>query len=411
MIDKLLQSLLVFCSYFVPKNPNFILLGAGDTEDAFRGNPKYFYFYLSKSEEVSNIKSNWITSDKSLYQKLKKVGLPVVYKYSLKGFYFILRSQYLIVECSIRDVTYTHWFCNSFGRFSIIQAWHGVPLKNIGADIDRDKKSLGKKIKRKIRDRIYFLDDDFLNPKSKYKFVCSTSKSVSKKLETAFPNRKIKTTGYPRNDIFFKESMRCENYKEKFNLKFYDKIFLYAPTWRDGMKEITPFSRKTVESLNNFLLKNNYFFLVKRHPWTSKISNLENFDNIIDVTESAQDIQELLVDIDVLITDYSSVFFDFMLANNPIIFYPYDYEQYIKNCREMYYDYFEDLPGPFAKSEMEFLGLVKNIGNYFQDYSYKKKYKTFKDKIHKYQDSSSSKRLLEEINKLKNEKSNYLRNF
>jgi CDP-glycerol glycerophosphotransferase (TagB/SpsB family) len=392
IVHKCLQTLLVLLSYLVPKDERLILCGCQD--ESFKGNPKYFYLYLQRNN--GEYRSLWVTGDGRVFKELYDAGMQVVHKYSPRGFWAILRAKWLVVEVSIQDISYATWICNSIGRFNLIQTYHGTPLKFIGEDAKGVQKRMGTKIKMFLRN-LPFVSDVFLDPEAKVRFICSASQAVSKNLESAFPHRGIKITGYPRNDIFFDKQLAFNNYNKIFDLESYHKVITYVPTWRDVVGGPRPFSEEFLMKLNDFLIENNYIFLFKKHVLAKDMPATTHLSNIRNVSEEVTDIQEVLIYTDVLITDYSSVFFDFVLTNKPIIFYPYDYEFYTKHCRGMYYSYFDELPGPFAGNEEELLKAVENVDDWFTVAEYKKKYELFKNEFNLYKDKNSSERLYNEI--------------
>src|SRR5207245_1086903 len=95
----------------------------------------------------------------------------------------------------------------------------------------------------------------------------------------------------------------------------------------------------------------------------------------------------------ILITDYSSVFFDFMLLDRPVIFYPYDFDEFLIESTHLYYDYYKELPGPFAKNEEELFELIKTIELIFNQKEYREKYDKFKNRFNYYKDGKSCERL------------------
>ena len=146
-------------------------------------------------------------------------------------------------------------------------------------------------------------------------------------------------------------------------------------------------------------MENNYLFLIKGHYWGKSNVNMKNRSNVIDVSKNVSDIQDLLIHTGTLITDYSSVLFDFVLLDRPIILYPYDFEEFLEN-RSMYYDYYQDLPGPFAKNEADLFGLIKAIDSVFNNKEYKERYQKFKDRFNFYKDGKSCERLYEYLLKI-----------
>jgi len=131
-------------------------------------------------------------------------------------------------------------------------------------------------------------------------------------------------------------------------------------------------------------------------PKNELLDKFKNFKYINFLDEI--DVAEVLANTDILITDYSSVFFDYLLTDNPIIFAPFDYEKYLTKDRELYYDYDEVTPGPKCKNWAEVLEWVFK----FKDNSelYKDERKKVKDRFHKYHDNKSCDRVYKEIMKL-----------
>jgi CDP-glycerol glycerophosphotransferase len=361
-------------SYIIPKNKKQILLGS-DKGLKFMGNPRYFYLYLLKNKTHFD-RIFWITADKKIFLYLKERKYPILYLYSWKAFVAILRSNYLITSHFIGDVSYVGIL---FGKFNKIETWHGTPIKQIYESMS-NRKTLVSKIKFLL----------MLKERKSYKLLLTTSEEPKKIFETRYKN--VRILGYPRNDVFFNSELILEDYGKKFNLNKYDKIILYCPTYRDIPPSKIPFTDNSLLTMNDYLTQNNYLLLIKSHYWKRSNVDIRNYSNIIDVSEKVSDIQDLLIHVDVLITDYSSVAFDFALLDKPIIFYPYDYNEYLEN-RILYMDYYTDLPGPFAKNEDELFELIQSIDYIFNGTEYKEKYVKFKKRFNYYVDGKSSERL------------------
>jgi len=226
-----------------------------------------------------------------------------------------------------------------------------------------------------------------------YHTILAASEETKRIFNKVFVNKNISILGYPRNDVFFDNTILYDNYEKNLNLDKYEKVILYCPTFRDNPSSKIVFSADFLEKLNHYLKDLNYVFLIKKHINEKQIFNVNNFSNIIDVSEKVEDVQDLLVFTDFLITDYSSVFFDFVLLDRPIIFYCYDFKEYLKNSRDMYYDYFEEIPGPFAKNQDELFQLLTSTEKLFIQKEYKEKYELFRKKFNYYLDGQSSERL------------------
>lgn len=378
----LLNFILSFMSYIIPKKENSYLLGSKDCSKFF-GNPKYFFLYLCKYQNDCNF--YWITSNKKILKDLKTRNLPVLYLYSLNGFIGILRSKFLIFTHGISDLSYSIMLP---GKFNKIQTWHGTPLKKIEKgsikNLDFTQKLLQRFIVNSKENRSYHT-------------ILAASEETKRIFNKVFENKNVSILGFPRNDVFFNNAILYDNYEKTLNLNKYEKVILYCPTFRDNPSSKIVFSADFLEKLNNYMKDLNYIFLIKKHINEKQIFNVNNFSNIIDVSDKVEDVQDLLVFTDILITDYSSVFFDFVLCDRPIIFYCYDFKEYLKNSRDMYYDYFEEMPGPFAKNQDELFQLLTSIEKLFIQNEYKEKYELFRKKFNYYLDGQSSERLYEHL--------------
>jgi CDP-glycerol glycerophosphotransferase (TagB/SpsB family) len=382
--NYLIKLLLAFFSFFIPKNNKILLFSSVGNYDfpiflneddyQFKESPKYLAIYSAKN--FKNFKSYFHCPNKNLFKSLEeKEIIPVRGVFS---FWVMLRAKYLFID--------NNNFFNPnpsflFGRFNFIQCWHGTPLKKMGEDIliKKRKFSLVKKIEE-----------------NKYDMVVSNCPYSSKIFKKLFSSSKILETGYPRNDIFkFPDFFSIEKLKEKINLNKYNKIFLYAPTFRKLKENTNPFSGIFLKKINDIMLSDNSIFLIKQHPYASSIEGLDKFSRIIDISEIVNDIQEVLIYTDILITDYSSVFFDYSLLNKPMIFFAKDLDDY-DNDRGLYLNYRKEMPGPIIENDKEFLKLLNNYKILYSKNNINK-IRIFKNKFNKYQDGKNCERLFKKL--------------
>src|SRR5699024_1529016 len=141
------------------------------------------------------------------------------------------------------------------------------------------------------------------------------------------------------------EKNTAQQIKEKYQLSRFSNIITYAPTFRDH-ETFEPFSSDFWSELNNLMVEKNECLLIKKHPSDKLLKIPNSFSNVQDVSSLIDDMQELLLITDILITDYSSISTDFALTNRPILIYVYDFEPYLATCRKMIYDLEETLPKP-----------------------------------------------------------------
>lgn len=387
IIGLLLNAVLFTLSWVVPKKKNTILCGGGMAE-RFSGNPKYFFLYLHKLKASNQLPFDeyaWITKSTKVYKALQEQNLPVIDGLSLKGFWQILRSEVLVIESGPamkkfgHDIGYQRLF---MGNFKIVQTWHGSGGKRILLDALKDR-GFNSPI-----DYIYF----YLERMELRNLGCilTMGKREKKFMLQAFDNPNVKILGYPKNDLLV-QGLEAWGYQKEWDN--YSKVILYAPTFRDTSSNKKAFSDTFLKKLNQLMVEKNWIFLVKKHPFDINLNIPSHYSNIKDVTSRYDDIQILLAQTHLLISDYSSVSIDFLLTKNPMIFYAYDYEEYKKLSRKLHYDLLEDAPGAICRTEDELYHTIQDID--INASNYKEIYQQNIDIFHTYQDGKSCQRLLE----------------
>mgnify|MGYP000995975633 CR=1 FL=1 len=333
---------------FMPliKPQKIILMANG--MNTFDGNTKYLFEYFNSTSKIHDeYKYYWITNRKDEYKRLKEKYERIIYAYSLEGIITAIKSKVFVITISPNDIIPGIFIGKN--RI-IIQTWHGTPIKTLGKKAD--KYYSYKEIRKQI--------DSCFNKKNTY--VVSGGKYIDYLFNECFEveEDKFLKFGYPRNDLFTTVNNIVN--KDALLVGPGSKLILYCPTWREKNNfEFLNFSDGNLVEFNQFLKENNLTFMVKLHPlYGNKIKFNDELSNIC-VYESKVNIdtQELLLLTDILITDYSSVYFDYILMDKPVIFIPYDYEEYMKN-RDFLYDYFENTPGPKVYSFSELKAAIKN---------------------------------------------------
>ena len=363
-----LRNLASFICYWmftgVPKKKN-IWVFSGFNKRGYMDNCKYLYEWVV--EHHPEINAYWLTLDNAVYNKLKAENKPV-----LK-----MRTWECIKIMSRAKVAFTdHFVMSDYDNFSgfndnvkVVQLWHGVGLKAIGnlenTDVSgvmfssdmfsKKNENIIKRIKKKL---LYFRHAYFREKFEKYfMLVCPGNERV---LQIAKPwhitQEQCFFSGHPRNIFLHLHKKSKENYIK----------ILYAPTYRwnsekekkmiDNLIKAFDLIEKTMKDLNGQ-------FVIRLHPHTwrnyaGQINNaLKNYQHIIYDTE--KDIYTTLVSYSIIISDYSSIAYDFVLLNRPIIFYCPDLEEFIKNEDKLNYDYMAYSPGPKTKNWKDTLLEVK----------------------------------------------------
>ena len=202
--------------------------------------------------------------------------------------------------------------------------------------------------------------------------------------------------GYPRNDFLY--NFKTEDVikvKEKLNIPSGKKVILYAPTWRDNQHNSNMgYTYKT--EVNFDLLKeklqNDYIILFRAHYLVANSFDFEKYKGFIYDVSRVDDINDLYIISDMLITDYSSVFFDYANLKRPIVFYMYDFEEYRDELRGFYID-IKELPGKITKTETELIEAIDNT----KEFIYDEKYRKFNEKFNYLDDGQAAKRVVEKL--------------
>ena len=356
--------------------------------------PKAIYNYIIKQPEFNDFKFIWVFKDTKNRKNFFKDPRTEIVKYDSKKYYqYFAQAKYWVINFRLSD-------CIIKKKNQVfIQCWHGTPLKRLGCDIKIDG---GNKLSSK-RD-IYKI---YTNDAKKYDYFISPSKFCTEKFISAFNldklNKKdiIVEKGYPRNDFLYNFNQEdIIKIKEKLNLPKDKKIILYAPTYRDNQHKL---GKGYVLDLQLDLEKlkkelgNEYVILMRLHYLVANKLDLTNLNDFAYDVSKYDDINELYIISDILVTDYSSVFFDYANLKRPIIFYMYDLKEYQCEIRDFYID-LDELPGPIIEREEDLINSIKNIKEYNKKYN--DKYVKFSKKYNYLDDGQAAKRVVEECIKV-----------
>ncbi|MBO8132044.1 MAG: CDP-glycerol glycerophosphotransferase family protein [Candidatus Marinimicrobia bacterium] len=371
-------------SSLIPKNSNVWVFGAWYGQK-YSDNSKAVFEFVNKKNK--NIKAIWLSKNKKVIKKLRQLGYKAHYPYGIFGYLYCLRAGKCIVSSSF--ITDVNKFAISKNTKKIL-LWHGVPIKKVGKS-DKIEKNMGSNVLiKKIK---YTL---FPNLREEYDMITVTSKISKEVFVKGFDidRHRVKITGYPRNDMLIKNI--GYNNKDRFEI-------LYAPTFRGDVGsefKFPPEVNFNQHKIDEYLEKNNMFLYVRLH-YANKFSE-ELLKSITQMKNASIfdccNINEHLGRFDLLITDYSGIYIDYLLLGRPIIFFPFDYKEYIRNERELVYEYDKITPGPKAYSWDD---ILKHIDELIRKPSlYKKDIIKVRNIFHKYIDGKSSCRVYYEIMKL-----------
>lgn len=262
-----------------------------------------------------------------------------------------------------------------------VQLWHATgAIKQFGLSDPSVKGRSTKAIER------------FRSVYNRFDYVVVNSEKMAHIFKKSFGLEDVKMlrTGIPRTDFYFKQAAMVDVYlqfKRTHPLTHQKKILLYAPTYRDESLHSTHMALHIDQLYRS--LRYEYILLLRLHPTVRNTFVNRYPDFIIDVSDYPN-IHPLLIVTDILITDYSSIPFEFSLLSKPMIFYAYDLDDYTKKTG--FWDDYESLvPGPIVKDTKGLIEVIhKNSLNLAQ-------IKTFASEWNEYADGNSSKRLIEKI--------------
>jgi CDP-glycerol glycerophosphotransferase len=387
--------LMVPLSYIIPKNNSIIFITRFSNN--FDGNLKYLYLYfVDRKKEFPDV--YFLTSDGNVEQDLKSNNLPVLSYPKLTTIFKFLRAGTIIVDGNewVRRFKYYPLF---FSRK--IQLWHGSGMKTVGL------------LKPKIMG-LNFIERfvlAILGNHPSYDLLILNSTDQKNTRAKAFKYDELLINGQPRNDVFFKDNVdpylvgvdaevfhKCVKYKNEGY-----KLVAYCPTHRQPTETFLSLKDTLdVKKLNKFAADNKIIFIFKYHTKTLKqhTYNISGLSNILEYQKTC-DIYPLLGKCDLMITDYSSIFVDYLLLDKPVVFFPFDYDHYVKKERALQFDYEEVTPGKkcFTYNEFE-TELKKTIVDGVDDY--KKARKEILKKFFDTADGNSCDRILEYIQQHKN---------
>jgi CDP-glycerol glycerophosphotransferase len=281
----------------------------------------------------------------------------------------------------VNNANYPFFFRKAPGQV-YLQTWHGTPLKKLGRDVPNVPLNVGYQatMEREARTWDYLVSPNEFFASVFPKAFCYEGKLIS--------------SGYPRNDILSKRAKAIRGkVRDSLGLSSSDLAILYAPTWRDYKRT----GSGDWEAFNywpsDVQLEQNAKLLFRGHHNTMSSHSNEIANGAIDVTHF-DDIAELYLAADVLVTDYSSSMFDFSVTGKPMIFFAPDLERY-RSERGFYLDYEDEVPGPVVRSASE---LQRALGNLDEDKSeYKSKYAAWRKRFNALDDGQAAKRVVDQV--------------
>ena len=372
LIDKIIR---IICFAIFKTKDNYVMF---ESERDFSDNARALYEYISNNEKYSNYKLIWIVDDPKLYPKKDNTIFITRNKNSI---FKKIKFYKTLSNTKTFFFTHYHWFTYSKKNQTVVNLWHGTPLKDGGLDISHSF-------------------DYFIGPSIE-------TLDLYKKFVGVKEDQYV-VLGMPRNDLLFEKNDSAK----KIIKKKYSKAIMMMTTYKqtntrtdsdyeDKYSIPCVTNEEELKKLNEILKEKNTFLLIKiHHIQKENLKKFKKISNIIYLTD--QDLESknillynLLGCMDALITDYSSVYFDYILLDRPIGFFVNDYESYKKNRGFLIENLFDYMPGPKMVTLKEFTKFINDLSK--NKDGYKKERKRIREFANKYCDDKSSERIANEF--------------
>ncbi|MGI6766068.1 MAG: CDP-glycerol glycerophosphotransferase family protein [Lentihominibacter sp.] len=352
-------------------------------------NPKAIYEYMLTDSRFDDYRLVWVLENPDKAEGIKALERAEIVKAKSDRYYEVYASAGYVITNSNLD-----YGIKKSPEQIFLQTWHGTPLKKLRCDIEAEKgNALNSLDEIKQKNRLDVV---------RYDYFISPSAFATEKFITAFDLAALNKTdilvetGYPRNDLLF-------NFDEKYSQQVKEslgiaedkrKIILYAPTFRDNQHDGAGYTYDLHLDFNRLKegLSDEYLVLFRAHYFIANQFDFDKYKGFVLDVSGLDDITPLYTIADLLVTDYSSVFFDYACLKRPMVFYMYDLDEYEDAIRGFYLDT-EELPGSIVKTEEELTAAIKEADNMAPEAVYDSKYEAFASKYNYLEDGGASKRV------------------
>lgn len=384
----IIRTFFIIAENLIPKNTNIIIFaGGGGTR--YADNSKYLFEYFVEQGEYD---CYWFTDNKEFLNiSSLKYRQRILVTRSIYSLNLFLKARTVVISHGRGDVS-PYYLCSRYKN--VINLWHGIPLKKIGF-LDRNTLLTRREYKR------------YLDESNNYTYMLASSELESYILAAAFKLNieQLWVTGLPRNDKLVEG--KTNDLTSLLNDDSQAKLILFAPTFRDGGRytEFLPFPDRDIDRFAKFLSKHNAYYLIRAHVdeqdgFTEILKSYPDLQNRIKFAgqDRFADVNEILPSINILITDYSSIYFDFLLLDRPIIFIPYDFQEYVNDRGGFTVDYFQFTAGPKIYTQKE---LIIHLAEYLDNPNKDAQLRgNMRNLFHYYQDGKACERIYKKISEL-----------
>ncbi len=345
----------------------------------YSDSPKYIYEYLQKNYP-GEYNCVWVIND-------KKAEIPYnckrIKRFSLAYYKYLACSKYIV-----NNMRQPGWMVHREGMV-FLETWHGTPLKRLVMDMDEVLSA----------DPLY--KQKTYNMTRNWDYLVSPNEFCTEVFKSCFMfDNMMLNTGYPRNDILHSENKEAVAAQIRKNLGIPEgkKTILYAPTWRDdefyGAGQYKFSLKLDLEQMKK-RLSDEYVILLRTHYFIADAIDTTGMEDFVFNVCRYNDIAELYLISDILITDYSSVFFDYAGLKRPLLFYTYDLEKYRDDLRGFYIDMETEVPGPLLLTTEAVIDAIENIDEVNAKYA--ARYEQFYKRFCSWEDGHAAEKIVEYV--------------
>ncbi|WP_280666636.1 MULTISPECIES: CDP-glycerol glycerophosphotransferase family protein [unclassified Kitasatospora] len=307
-------------------------------------------------------------------------GLRAVRAYSPEWYEALATSRYLVGNTHFPE------FLHRRPGQTVVQTWHGGPLKRIAYDVESAW----------LADSGYLDQLDRESPN--WSLLVSPSPFATPIMRRAFRfGGEILESGYPRDDVLVDgDPAEAQRIRERLGIEAGKRVVLYAPTWRDDHQGDGGYRldlRIDVDAARK-ALGDDHVLLVRPHAHVHEALPGSGDGFLYDVGDYP-DIRDLLLIADVLVTDYSSVLFDFAITGRPMLFFTYDLEHYRDDLRGFYLDFENHAPGPLLETSEQLIDALLDVPGATAGYA--ERYQAFREQFCGQDDGRASARVVDWI--------------
>lgn len=357
-------------------------------------NPKAVYQYMQKQPEFKDYRFAWVFWNPEKAKEIPELkDAEIVPAKTRKYYEYCAEAKYIVTNSALNYRIFRK------PEQVFLETWHGTPLKRLRCDIEAEKGNVNNTLREiKIKN-----DMDVV----RYNYFLSPSAFASEKFRSSFNMAElgiediVVETGYPRNDFLFNFSDKdAAEIRRELDIPEGKKVILYAPTFRDNQHDGSGYTYDVHLDFDRLQqeLGDDYVILFRAHYFVANGFDFDRYKGFVIDASGLDDITPLYVVSDVLITDYSSVFFDYANLRRPMLFYMYDLDEYGAGIRGFYFD-ISEIPGPKIKTEDELIRQIAKLSggseygeSWFNEYG--EVFERFIDKFAYLEDGRASERVV-----------------